>query len=200
MKPIIIGVAGGSGSGKSFFAHALQNELGLEKCALLYQDNYYIDQSDKFDHDGGAVNFDHPSSIDFPLLGKHLGELKNGHDIAVPLYDFATHTRKEETLGFPVKPVILVDGILILQQEVVRTHFDHCVFVDTPEELRFQRRLERDVNERGRTAEGVKAQFFNQVIPMHNEFVQPSMQFANHIITNQSEFDALLDKFNNILG
>ena len=193
--PYIIGVAGGSGSGKTFFARELQKILGDEKCTILYQDNYYIDQSHRFDGDGGSVNFDHPDSLDFALLARGLADLKAKMAIEVPIYDFATHSRKQETIKCLPKKIILVDGILILDSQVVRDQLDEAVFFDTPEELRFKRRLERDVQERGRTVEGVKKQFELQVRPMHNQFVEPSKSFAQTIVKDFGDYHEAIDFF-----
>lgn len=193
--PYIIGVAGGSGSGKTYFARELQKILGDDKCTILYQDNYYIDQSHRFDGDGGSVNFDHPNSLDFDLLAKGLAALRAGQSIKVPIYDFATHTRKKETLDCHPKKIILVDGILILDSAVVRDQLDEAVFFDTPEELRFKRRLERDVHERGRTAEGVKKQFELQVKPMHNMFVEPSKSYAQTIVKDFGDYHEAIEFF-----
>ncbi len=195
LTPYIIGVAGGSGSGKTYFARELQKILGDERCTILYQDNYYIDQSAKFDGDGGSVNFDHPSSLDFDLLAQGLRELKQGKSIKVPLYDFATHTRKVETIDCHPKKIILVDGILILDSSVVRAAIDEAVFFDTPEELRFKRRLDRDVHERGRTPEGVQKQFDLQVKPMHNQFVEPSKIFAQTIVKDFGDYHEAIEFF-----
>lgn len=195
LRPHIIGVAGGSGSGKTHFAKELQKTLGDDHCMILYQDNYYIDQSSKFDGDGGSVNFDHPSSLDFSLLAKGLKALKGGENIHIPIYDFKSHSRQKETLlGYP-KKVILVDGILILHSEEVRAQLDEAIFFDTPETLRFQRRLERDVHERGRTADGVRKQFELQVRPMHNQFVEPSKNHAHTIIKDLGEYGVALKEF-----
>lgn len=177
----IIGVCGGSGSGKTFFANSLHKDLGSQTSYILYQDHYYKDQSDKFDVDGGSVNFDHPDSLDFDLLAQNLKELKAGNDIEIPQYDFATHTRSKETETLVPKRVIILDGILILTQPKIRELLDDSIFVETPEEIRYQRRLLRDTTERGRTPDGVKAQFTKQVIPMHNEFVEPSKYYATYI-------------------
>lgn len=179
-QTFILAVAGGSGSGKTFFAQALAKKLG-DKAFVLYQDNYYIDQSHRFDFDGGSVNFDHPEALDFDLMAEHLKELKNGEDIRIPKYDFATHSRKQETIYQPWKRVVIVDGILILTQPKLLDIFDESIFVETPEEIRFARRLNRDVVERGRTPEGVKAQFEKQVKPMHDLFVEPSKNQATYI-------------------
>lgn len=194
-QPFIIGVAGGSGSGKTYFARALQQQLGDELCEIIYQDNFYIDQSKKFDFDGGSVNFDHPNSIDFPLLGEHLEILKSGRSVNIPIYDFKTHSRKQETLCIEPKPIIIVDGILIFHADEVRAQFDDLVFFDTPEALRFQRRLERDVNERGREAEGVRNQFMKQVKPMHDAYVEPSKSFAKTVVREVGEFDQTLKDY-----
>jgi uridine kinase len=195
VAPYVIGVAGGSGSGKTFFARELQKILGDELCTIIYQDNYYIDQSHRFDGDGGSVNFDHPDSLDFGLLAQGLGELKKGNPIKVPLYEFSNHTRKKETIDCHPKKIILVDGILILDSSVVRAQLDEAVFFDTPEELRFERRLDRDVNERGRTADGVRKQFELQVRPMHNQFVEPSKAFAQTIVKDFGDYHEAIEFF-----
>jgi len=186
-KSFIIGVAGGSGSGKTFFAQELKNALG--DCAtIVYQDSFYIDQSHRFDHDGGAVNFDHPESLDLELLAKCLNDLKEGRDTKIPVYDFKTHSRGSEEITIKPNKVIIVDGILIFHPNYLREQFDEMVFFDTPEELRFERRLARDVKERGRTPEGVKAQFFGQVKPMHDEFVDPSKRFAHTVVRDLGDY------------
>lgn len=193
-RPHIIGVAGGSGSGKTYFAKELQKMLGSDNCSILYQDNYYIDQSARFDGDGGSVNFDHPLALDFPLLARGIQTLKMGQPLHVPIYDFVTHSRKSDTLLERPKKVIIVDGILILHSHEVRSELDEAVFFDTPEHVRFQRRLHRDVHERGRTPEGVKKQFELQVRPMHDEFVEPSKQHAQTVVTDCGDYHAILLK------
>jgi len=193
---IILGIAGGSGSGKTTLAKRVSRAIGSDYCSILSQDNYYIDQSARFDRDGGAVNFDHPSSLDFDLLAKHLSDLKKGKSIEVPRYDFKTHTRLRETEILLPKKVIILDGILILYPENVRKLIDIKVFVEIPEEVRFQRRLKRDIEERGRTKEGVTEQFFNQVKPMHDLFVEPSKKYADYIAHDDFDVDAFLEKEN----
>jgi uridine kinase len=189
----IIGIAGGSGSGKTTFARELAQRLPREHCALLFQDSYYIDQSARFDFDGGSVNFDHPDALDFPLLADHLRELKAGRGVQVPLYDFATHARLQTTLPQPPKRIILVDGILIFHPSEVRSLFDELIFFETPESLRYERRLKRDVQERGRTPEGVKSQFERQVKPMHDQFVEPSRKHAGIVVRDLEEYGSVLD-------
>lgn len=188
----ILGVAGGSGSGKTFFAQTLAKKLGPEVACLMYQDNYYIDQSHRFDHDGGSVNFDHPDALDFTLMASHLEDLKNGFDVEIPLYDFSSHKRSPQTKHQPTKKVVIVDGILILTQPELVDIFDTSLFVETPEHIRFDRRLKRDILERGRTEEGVRSQFQNQVKPMNDLFVEPSKENAD-IITSGTDMEAFYD-------
>lgn len=189
---IIIGVSGGSGSGKTTFVSRLQEQLGNDICSILGQDSYYIDQSHRFDEDGGSVNFDHPSALEFSLMGEHLQDLKKGNSVKVPIYDFATHTRSDDFIHFEPNRIVFVDGILIFSQPQVFENLDHKIFVDCPEDLRFSRRLKRDTVERGRTPEGVEAQFYKQVKPMHDEFVEPTKEKACDIV-NVENFDARLD-------
>lgn len=191
----LLGVAGGSGSGKTFFAKALQAALGGDKCEIISQDNFYIDQSKNFDFDGGSVNFDHPDSIDFELLTQQIFELKRGQQVQIPIYDFVTHSRKVETVLIQPKPLVIIDGILIFHPLKLRNVFDDMVFFDTPEDLRFQRRLERDIKERGRAPEGVRNQFLKQVKPMHDQFVEPSKAHALSVVKEIEEFDAVLANY-----
>lgn len=190
----ILGVAGGSGSGKTYFAKELKDALGAN-AEIVYQDNFYIDQSHRFDHDGGSVNFDHPESLDLKLLAQCLAELKTGSATKIPVYDFKTHTRQKEHLHLAPTKIIIVDGILIFHPDYLRAQFDEMIFFDTPEELRFKRRLERDVNERGRTPDGVKAQFLKQVKPMHDQFVEPSKAHAHCIVKDLGDYHEHFDAY-----
>lgn len=192
-RPFIITIGGGSGSGKTTFARRLKDRLGDQVCQILSQDSYYHDQSHKFDHDGGSVNFDHPDAIEFELMAIHQKELKEDKIIEVPIYDFSTHKRLDETLKLCPCPIILVDGILVLSQENIRLESDILVYIDCEEDLRYQRRLKRDIEERGRTEEGVKAQFYGQVKPMHDQFVESSKHHADIVVTVET-FDKELDK------
>jgi uridine kinase len=198
-NPLLIGVAGGSGSGKTTFATGLQKFLGAGLCAVLAQDNYYRDLSKMFDFDGARVNFDHPHAIELALLKSHLQALKHGEAVEVPMYDFTTHSRRPASLVFQPRPVIVVDGILIFSQPEIESCFDLKIFVDASEPLRFDRRLERDVRERGRTADGVHDQFVTQVKPMHDLFVEPSKFKADRIVSGEHPFDAVyLDIFSKL--
>lgn len=190
----ILGVAGGSGSGKTYFAKELKDALG-NQAEIVYQDNFYIDQSHRFDHDGGSVNFDHPESLDLKLLAQCLAELKTGSSTKIPVYDFKTHTRQKEHLHLAPTKIIIVDGILIFHPDYLRAQFDEMIFFDTPEELRFKRRMERDVTERGRTPEGVKAQFLKQVKPMHDQFVEPSKVHAHNVVKDLGDYHEHFDAY-----
>ena len=185
-NPVLIGIAGGSCSGKTTFAKWLYERIGSDNCELLWQDNYYIDQSHHFDHDGGAVNFDHPDAIDFELMLEHLSALKNNGKVSCPTYDFSTHTRTSTTIDVNPKSIILIDGILIFHHPALREIFDYRYYISASEKVRFERRLNRDVRERGRTEEGVHEQFFKQVAPMHNQFVSPTKSCAHRIITEKT--------------
>lgn len=185
----IIGVAGGSGSGKTTFVKLLQAALSPSSCGILSQDHYYIDQSAHFRGDGENVNFDHPQALDFPLLARHLEALKRGIGIDIPIYDFVTHTRRHETERFETRPVIVLDGTLILSQPKIREHLDVAVFIDTPEPTRLERRMRRDRIERGRSEDGILKQFTRQVKPMHDQFVEPSKTHAAHVLSGIEAFE-----------
>lgn len=195
-KSLVIGVAGGSGSGKTYFSKKLLEHLGADRAVILTQDSFYRDQSARFDHDGGAINFDHPDALEFSLMARCLEQLKfstdSGGHVDIPVYDFVTHKRKVDPLRLPVRPVIIVDGILIFHAPAVRCLIDYKIFFATPEALRFERRLHRDTKERGRTPEGVKAQFLNQVKPMHDLFVEPSKIFADRLSSDPNDVPELL--------
>lgn len=191
---ILIGIAGGSGSGKTTLANRIHNHFGESNSQIISQDNYYKDQSDKFDYDGGSVNFDHPDAIDFDLLAEQMRNLINGNTIHCPIYDFATHKRLNRTIEINPKKIIILDGILIFTHQKLLNLFHHKIFTDCEENIRYERRLKRDVKERGRTEEGVRKQFHEQVKPMHDEFVQPSSNHADEIITQHS-FDKSCDNW-----
>ena len=193
-SPTIIGIAGGSGAGKTTFSNKLREALGETVCQFISQDNYYIDQSDQFIEDGGDVNFDDPSALEFSLLEEHLKGLSLGESVEIPVYDFATHTRSNKTSRVEPARVILVDGTLILSEPASISHFDIRIFIDIQEDVRFKRRLFRDTRERGRTVEGVKAQWFKQVKPMHDQYVQPCAKVADYLIFDDASWEDCLRK------
>ena len=195
-----IGIAGGSCAGKTTFARRLRAALGMDFCQILSQDSYYRDQSEQFDFDGGAINFDHPSSIDFELLRKHLFQLQQGRPIQVPIYDFPTHRRLSKYITLYPTNVILLEGALILSQPKIAELLSESVFLDIPEPIRLQRRLHRDMTERARTREGVLAQFRNHVKPMHQQFIEPYKHLATYYITDESTVQTVIDNLIDKLG
>lgn len=182
----LIGVAGGSGSGKTTLAEMLQDYYGADRASILFQDSYYIDRSHEFKGDG-SLNFDHPDAIDWSLLEQHLLRLRAGKPIAVPVYDFIHHQRKAETILLEPKDFVIIDGILIFVHESIRNLFDVRIFVDTSEPERYQRRLQRDIEERGRTPAGVRLQYDSTVRPMHDLFVEPTRVHAHQVISGECE-------------
>lgn len=192
LRPKVIGIAGGSCSGKTTFARLLTEQLAfktsMKSAALIAQDNYYIDQSARFDTDGGSVNFDHPDSIDWELLEANLISLRKGQSVEMPQYDFVSHKRQKETIRLPPSKYVVLDGILIYVHTKIRQLVDYKIFIQANEDVRFSRRLSRDVNERGRTDAGVRAQFFAQVKPMHDQFVEPTSVHADRIISGEIAF------------
>lgn len=195
LKPFVVAVAGGSCSGKTTFAGRLLQEFGPDDCLLILQDDFYKDQSANFDYDGGAINFDHPEAIDFDLMAEKVNLLKEGQGCGLPLYDFKSHSRLEKEKVVAPRPLIVVDGILILHSESLVNTFDYSLYFEESPEVRYERRLKRDVIERGRTPEGVKRQFDNQVEPMHQEFVRPSRLKAKRVIQGPiqlNEFDEII--------
>jgi uridine kinase len=180
--PLVIGIAGGSGSGKTTLANLILDRVGRDHIAYLPHDAYYKELSDLPPNQRLAVNFDHPDSLDTPLLIQHVRALREGKPVTLPVYDFKTDRRTAEVRWVEPKPVIMVEGILIFAEKELRELLDVKVFVDTDSDLRFIRRLERDLNERGRTVENVVRQYLATVRPMHLDFVEPSKRFADVII------------------
>jgi uridine kinase len=180
--PIVIGIAGGSGSGKTTVAQAILKAVGSHRIAFIQHDAYYRDLKDLPPIQRAQVNFDHPDSLESDLLTQHIVELKNWRPVFIPVYDFTTHTRTTETIKVNPQKVIIVEGILIFSDAVLRNMFDVKIFVDTDPDIRFIRRLNRDIKERGRTTESVVNQYLNTVRPMHLDFVEPSKRYADIII------------------
>lgn len=181
-NPLVIGIAGGSGSGKTTLARLIVERVGAEHIAYLAHDAYYKDLSDLPLNQRATVNFDHPNSLDTELLIEHVLALRDGRAIKLPIYDFKTHSRTSKTISIQPQPVIMVEGILIFAERRLRELFDVKVFVDTDPDIRFIRRLERDINERGRSTESVVRQYLSTVRPMHLDFVEPSKRYADVII------------------
>ena len=182
MEPVIIGVAGGTGSGKTTVARAILDRAGTSQISLIQHDAYYRDLSDLPPAQRAIFNFDHPDALDNELLVTHLKALKAGRAIEMPIYDFTTHTRTEQTQTVGPNPVILLEGILIFADETLRTLMDVKIYVDTQADIRFIRRLQRDIAERGRTRESVVHQYLATVRPMHEQFVEPSKRYSDIII------------------
>lgn len=177
---VVIAVAGGSCSGKTTLVEKVRSTIGENSCTIVYQDDYYRPNLGN----PVLVNFDHPDTLDFELMSEHIGLLKRGQSIETPSYDFTTHSRIPETKTLDPKPLIFVEGILVLNSAEVRAWVDYGVFVGCDEDVRYARRSQRDITERGRTPEDIKRQFFTQVAPMHTEFVEPSREHADLIIND----------------
>lgn len=201
---MIIGICGGSGSGKTTVAKELVEVFGETQTVLLAQDSYYKDHSDLPLEERAKVNFDHPESVDFDLLIGHLQALKRNQPIDRPHYDFAQHIRTAGVQHLEPKPIIIVEGILILHEPRLRKMFDLKVFVDTEADIRFIRRLRRDVRDRGRTMEAVVDQYLSTVRPMHLKFVEPGKEFAEIIIPeggkNPRSIDLVVQSIKTHLG
>lgn len=182
MDSVIIGVAGGSGSGKTTVVREIIRKLGQQQVTVIHHDSYYREVGHLTYEERTRINYDHPNSLETSLLIEHLHVLRGGAPVEVPVYDFAAHNRAEETVRAEPRKVIVVDGLLILWDADLRKLMDVKVYVDTDADLRFIRRLKRDIQERGRSAESVIDQYTATVRPMHLEFVEPSKRYADVII------------------
>jgi uridine kinase len=191
--PLIVGIAGGSGSGKTTVAQEILNRVGPDRIAYLPHDAYYKDLSGLPPVQKAEVNFDHPNSLETGLLIQHVKQLKAGNPVKLPVYDFSIDRRTEKTIPITPHRVIIVEGILIFAEPELRPLFDLKIFVDTDSDLRFIRRLQRDITERGRSPESVIKQYLKTVRPMHLEFVEPSKRYADVIIPEGGFNTAALD-------
>lgn len=180
--PFIIGVAGGSGSGKTTVTNKVLETVGAGMAAVIVQDYYYRDQSHLTFEQRLQTNYDHPHAFDWPLLIEQIDELRNGSAIEMPLYDFTTHTRSTKTQRVESAPVIVIEGLFPLYDAALREMMSLKIFVDTDPDVRFIRRLTRDITERGRSTESVISQYLSTVRPMHNQFIEPTKRFADVIL------------------
>ncbi len=178
----IIGVAGGSGSGKSTVTREVLAAVGASRVAVLMQDDYYLDQSELSFEERCKTNYDHPDAFDWPLLMAHVKALREGHAIDMPVYDFKRHCRAENTVSIQPAPIIVLEGLFALFDPELRKMLSLKVFVDTAPDVRFIRRLQRDIAERGRTAENVIEQYMQTVRPMHKQFIEPTKRNAHVIL------------------
>lgn len=181
-RPVTIAVAGGTGSGKTTISRAILERVGSDHIAYLAHDSYYRDLRDVPRIDRDTVNFDHPDALDTPLMAEHVRQLQDWRAVHIPVYDFTLDARTAETIRVEPQPIILVEGILILAEPELRPLFDVKIYVDTDADMRFIRRLKRDIAERGRSAESVISQYMATVRPMHMEFVEPSKRYADVIV------------------
>ena len=200
---ILIGIAGGTGSGKTSIANYLLNKFGSEQLIVIEQDSYYKNNSALSIDERNQQNFDHPDAIDIELFNKQLVSLLGGKSVEIPIYDFSIHNRRNQRQFVKPCRIIVIEGILTLYFESLRKLMNIKVFVDTPDNIRFTRRLSRDVKERGRTIKSVTNQYEKTVKPMYNQFVKPSRDLADIIITdgvqNKEAIDALMSNINVLL-
>lgn len=179
---LVLGISGGTGSGKTTIAEEIERCLGSENSVILHQDSYYLDRALLPSDERNRINFDHPSAFDWKLLKEHLAALRAARPVQKPIYSFHTHARMEETIRVEPRPVLIVEGIMVLEDSDLRSMMDMKVYVDADADVRFIRRLDRDIRERGRSIESVVDQYMTTVRPMHLQFVEPSKRYADIII------------------
>lgn len=193
MHILTIGISGGSGSGKTTVAQKITNKVGLERISFIEMDSYYKDLSHlKFEERAG-YNFDHPASLDIDLFIEHLKTLKAGKPIDKPKYSFIAHTREKDTERVVPRPVVILEGLLLFENRSVRENIDIKTYVETPSDIRFIRRLTRDIKERGRTPDAIINQYYKTVRPMHQAFVEPTREYADIIIPWQDYNDVAIE-------
>jgi uridine kinase len=202
-RPIVIGITGGTGSGKSTVAKAVFESLPQTNISIIEQDSYYKDQTHISMEERVKTNYDHPLAFDTDLLNKHLVDLLNNKPIEKPIYNFSKHTRETKTVTVYPKDIIILEGIMILEDEKLRELMDIKIFVDTDADVRIVRRITRDINERGRTLESVISQYLSTVRPAHLQFIEPSKRYADIIIPeggyNKVAIDIMVSKVKSII-
>lgn len=195
---ITIGVYGGTGSGKTTIVSQIVSEFPTSEIQVISQDSYYKDTSHLTFDERCALNFDHPDAIDFPLLYQHVNSLKNGENIEQPVYSFETHNRTKETVTVVPKRILIIEGILILNYPKLRSLFDLKIFIDADSNMRMERRVSRDISERGRTPEEVLNRYLNTLKPMHKQFIEPMKVHADITLENHQNtplnLSELIDK------
>ena len=192
-RPFVVGIAGGTGSGKTTVAHKLATAMPTGRCVTLEHDAYYRDQGHLSFDERVSINYDHPASLESTLLVHHLRELRAGRAVDVPIYDFASHTRRAETRRVEPSRVIVVEGILVFTEPALREQMDIKIFVDTDADIRLMRRIRRDLEQRVRTFQSVRDQYYATVRPMHVEYVEPSKRWADLIIPEGGDNRVALD-------
>ena len=191
-KPVIIGVAGGTGSGKTTVVQKIVDALGGGQVSVIDHDRYYLDHPDLRLEDRAGLNFDHPAALDTDLLVEHVRVLRTGAPVDIPIYDFRRHVRQQATQTVPLRPAIIVEGILVFENAPLRELMDVKVFVDADDDTRFIRRLQRDMSQRGRTLEQVIDQWLTTVKPMHLEFIAPTKRYADIIVPQGGHNDVAI--------
>mgnify|MGYP001209938764 FL=1 len=189
MSSIVIAIAGGTGSGKTFLTNNLKKKYLREEILIIHQDSYYNDISYMKYNDRIKQNFDHPNAIDIDLIKKHLKELRNGQIIMVPSYDFKSHLRVNNTKKTYKHKIIIIEGILMLHYQKLHKFYSLKVFIDSPEDIRIKRRIKRDMKFRGRTHDSIQSQYKSTVKPMHDKYVTPSKKYADIIISGSNKID-----------
>jgi uridine kinase len=199
-RPLVVGIAGGTGSGKTTVAHKLEAAIPDNRCVRIEHDSYYRDQQHLSSDERATINYDHPSSLESSLFVEHLRRLRAGEPVDVPIYDFANHTRRVESRRVVPAPVIIVEGILVFVEAGLREQMDVKIFVDTDADIRLMRRIRRDLETRGRSFNSIRDQYYATVRPMHLEYVEPSKRWADLIVPEGGDNHIALDVILGRLG